>query len=43
SGSKILDESAIRTLKGMERFYPVPEEIRELEITVPIAYRLIED
>ena len=43
SGSKILDESAIRTLKGMERFYPVPEEIRELEITVPIAYRLVED
>src|SRR3990172_1805573 len=43
SGSKILDESAIRTLKGMERFYPVPEEIRELEITVPIAYRLMED
>ena len=43
SGSKILDESAIRTLKGMEQFYPVPEEIRELEITVPIAYRLVED
>ncbi len=43
SGSKILDESAIRTLKDMERFYPVPEEIRELEITVPIAYRLVED
>ena len=43
SGSKMLDESAIRTLKSMERFYPVPEEIRELEITVPIAYRLVED
>ncbi|MBI5406097.1 MAG: energy transducer TonB [Nitrospirae bacterium] len=43
SGSKILDESAIHTLKSMERFYPVPEEIRELKITVPIAYRLVED
>ena len=43
SGSKMLDESAIRTLKSMERFYPVPEGIRELEITVPIAYRLVED
>ncbi len=43
SGSGILDESAIRTLKRIKQFSFVPEEIRELDITVPIAYKLMEE
>ena len=42
SGSGILDDSAIRTLKKIKQFSSVPEEMRELDITVPIAYRLME-
>lgn len=43
SGFKILDESAIRTLKSINQLSSVPEEMRELNITVPIAYRLVEE
>ena len=42
SGSKVLDESAIRTLRSLKNISAMPEEIRELNITVPIAYRLTE-
>ncbi len=43
SGSQILDESAISTLKKIKQFSSVPEEIREVDITVPIAYKLTEE
>ena len=43
SGSKLLDESAVSTIKKIRHFKGVPEEIRELDISVPITYRLTKE
>ena len=40
SGSKILDNAGINTIKKIGKVSSIPEELRELDITVPITYRL---
>lgn len=44
SGSRILDESALMTIKQIEEtFVTPPPQIRELNITIPITFRLVEE
>lgn len=43
SGSRILDQSALHALKNIEEFSYFPEEMKELDITVPISYKLMEE
>ncbi|MBI5193572.1 MAG: energy transducer TonB [Nitrospirae bacterium] len=43
SGAEILDDSAVKTIKNLKPFRNINPELRELDITVPITYRLRED
>ncbi len=42
SGSKLLDASAVKTIENLEPFRNINPELRELDVAVPITYKLRE-